>query len=170
MRVAEGGNDEAADERGGQNAGEDAGPAERSAEGKFPAPAGPDDEGRGFARVHAALAEAAHRPVANDQQKEEQDTVERFFEVAGVEAAGGACGGEIGEEKPGGGQKKPRQRTETLEKSHLVAPKEKDAPWMEIIRAIRCLPEIRRCRTGRCCGTCRSGVGADRRGAAIGSR
>jgi len=61
-----------------------------------------------------------------------------------VEALAGACGGKIGEEKPGCGQKKPRQRTEPLEKSHVVAPKRKITPWMEIIRAIRCLPEIRR--------------------------
>jgi hypothetical protein len=84
MRVGEGGNDKAADERGGQNAGEDAGPAERGAEGKFAAPAftgrrapwlWPDPLRRWPRRLI--------RPVADDQQEEEQDTVERLFEVAG---------------------------------------------------------------------------------------
>jgi len=116
MRIGEGSDNEAADERGGRTQASTPAQPKRGAEGEFSAPAGTRDESGGLARFHAALADPAHRPVADDQQKEEQDAVKRLFEIARVEAAGGACGGKIGEEKPGCGQKKPRQRTEPLEK------------------------------------------------------
>ena len=44
------------------------------------------------------------------EKKEKENAVERFLEVAGVEAAGGARGDEVGEEKPCGGDEEPHQR------------------------------------------------------------
>jgi hypothetical protein len=90
MRVGERRDDESADERGRQHAGDYARPTQRGAEGKFPSPGGARDERRGFGRVHAALAQAAHYPVADDQQKQQQDAVERLFQIACGQPAGSA--------------------------------------------------------------------------------
>jgi len=51
-----------------------------------------------------------HGPVAGDEKKEKKDSVDRLLEISGVEAAGGARGDEVGEEKPCGGDEEPHQR------------------------------------------------------------
>jgi hypothetical protein len=137
VAVAEDGEDQAADEGCGQNAGHDAGPSKGRAERKFAATSGARIEAEAFAGGGAALAEPAHERVAHDEQKEQEDAVERLEVIAEGEAAGGAHGDQIGEQEPGGGEQEPAQRAQALEETHAVAPKENRAPGLEFIRTIR---------------------------------
>jgi len=69
MRIGEGSDNEAADERGGQDTGEYASPAKRGAEGEFSAPAGTRDESGWLGPIPSGAGRPGSSPVAEISKK-----------------------------------------------------------------------------------------------------